>query len=352
MVNGEVWQRLLPLESRDGTERLFNRVHGRSLSARRSREINAASRQAREYFRNAASADYSVRPLLVYYGVASLTRALLLLLQPHGGEEALSKGHGLETMDWGSALSGSLSEGSVSLARLEVRTCRGLFSELVEGTQNAVTLHANSTKVDWALAYPVPERGHIMSLGDVFSRTPDLRTEYEDLAWEVRCAAVNDVKYNPEEGFSAKAQALSFESFRSSYEGEGYHVDCRDSRCTLSCSAETFEDNTALFANAHFDRSFGVIPRLYIVEPFSGGARFSQAATTFVASYFLGMLVRYFPTQWMGLVLGEKGDAMWPAVNRALSVIEESYPELVVKMLAAAVGRRTSEGSRCTLGGE
>ncbi|HED31596.1 MAG TPA: hypothetical protein ENN50_07950 [Prosthecochloris aestuarii] len=75
-MNQETWLRLLSLESRDITQQWFQRIHGRELNARRAREINAAAKQSREFFRNAADSNYSVRPLLTFYGVASLSRAL------------------------------------------------------------------------------------------------------------------------------------------------------------------------------------------------------------------------------------------------------------------------------------
>ncbi len=69
IMDREIWQQLLSLESRDITEQWFQKLHGRKLSARRANEINAASRQAREYYKNAQNADNAVRPLLTYYGV-------------------------------------------------------------------------------------------------------------------------------------------------------------------------------------------------------------------------------------------------------------------------------------------
>ena len=75
----EIWQRLLGLESRDIVQMRFEQIHRRKLNARRAAEINAAARQARDYFRNANASDYSVRPLLTFYGIACLGRALLAL---------------------------------------------------------------------------------------------------------------------------------------------------------------------------------------------------------------------------------------------------------------------------------
>ncbi len=66
MTNNEVWQQMLSLESRDVTTQWFAQIHSRELNARRAKEINAAAKQAREYFRNAGEAAYSIRPLLTF----------------------------------------------------------------------------------------------------------------------------------------------------------------------------------------------------------------------------------------------------------------------------------------------
>jgi hypothetical protein len=120
-VDQEIWQQLLSLESRDVTQQWFSKIHGRELNVRRAKEINAAAKQSREYFRNASNSDYSVRPLLTYYGVTSLSRALLLLHR-EGGEEGLRSGHGLVTVDWGEQLSGDASVGLATLLNLWVFT--------------------------------------------------------------------------------------------------------------------------------------------------------------------------------------------------------------------------------------
>jgi YaaC-like Protein len=128
VMQHETWQQLLSFESRDLVSMWFKRIHGRDLNARRAKEITAAAKQAREFFRNSHAADNSVKPLLTFYGVASLARALTLILKRDGGEEGLTKGHGLETIDWSNQLSGDLSVGLAALNGLKIRTCSGLFS--------------------------------------------------------------------------------------------------------------------------------------------------------------------------------------------------------------------------------
>ena len=48
-----------------------------------------------------------------------------------------------------------------------------------------------------------------------------------------------------------------------------------------------------------------------------------------MVSYILGMMVRYYPTHWMTLIQGGKGDRMWPTINRAQQSVEDSFPVLV-----------------------
>lgn len=74
----------------------FRRVHSRDLNALRAGEINAAAKQTRKYFRSSSNADSSVRPLLMFSGIASVSRALVLLLRAEGGEESPDTSHGLE----------------------------------------------------------------------------------------------------------------------------------------------------------------------------------------------------------------------------------------------------------------
>lgn len=332
-MDKEIRQRLLSLESRDHTEQWFNRLHGRELSARRAREINAASRQAREYFRNAGSSDYSVRPLLTFYGVSSLSRALTLLFKSQGGEEGLTSGHGLQTVSWGNVLSGATSSGLKSLSDLKVEICGGLFLDLLEKTDNETTIHIRSSGVDWSLPYETPENGDEISLGDLFSRIPSLRQNYGDKSHNPSYASVSEVTYSQDDGFYAKVKQEEFSRFKSEYTDRGYDIECDDEWCEVSCKHEVFSDNLPFLLNNYLNKTFGSIPGLYIVSPLPCGKNFSQLGALYIISFFLGMLVRYYPTHWMSLIQGSKGDELWPTINKSQTLLEEYYPELVTELI-------------------
>jgi len=332
-VDQEIWQQLLSLESRDVTQQWFSKIHGRRLSVRRAKEINAAAKQSREFFRNASNSNYSVRPLLTYYGVASLSRALLLLLRREGGEEGLKSGHGLTTVNWNEQLSGDTSVGLKSLLNLKVKTCSGLFSDFVKGTNNRISIHVSSSAVDWSINYKVPNEGNQVSLGDLFSRIPDLFKDYSNISSEIRYTSVNEMSYDRQNGFKAKVHHEHFEYFKNVYQDMGYKIDDQGQWSTLTCDASTFEQNPPLFVHSYVQKIFGTIPNLNIAEPFSRKFAYSQLCITYLTAYCLGMLARYFPTHWISLIQGESGDALWPTINRAQQFVENSYPELVVEMI-------------------
>ena len=333
MTNNEVWQQLLSLESRDVTTQWFAQIHSRDLNARRAKEINAAAKQAREYFRNAAEAAYSVRPLLTFYGVACLSRSLVLLLKASGGEEGLTASHGLETVDWGSVMSGDVADALRSLSKLRIRTRAGLFSDFMLHTKNRMSMHVHSSAVDWRLCYDIPPAGGEVTLDELCARIPDLQKDYTTASGTAVYALINEMTFSEKDGFTAKVREDSFAGFRSFYESNGYAVTSNSEWCTLTASAKTFGEQLPLFVHSYIHKMFGSIPSLHLAMPFTSGARYSQLGITYMVAYILGMLVRYYPTHWMALIQSEKGDTWWPTINRAQHFVEVSYPELVIELI-------------------
>lgn len=80
MAERRIWEELSVYESHDFVGKWYKIRHGRTLNAVRTREIASSFTQGREYFASAKGAATSVRPLLFYYGVLSLSRGLILLL--------------------------------------------------------------------------------------------------------------------------------------------------------------------------------------------------------------------------------------------------------------------------------
>jgi hypothetical protein len=53
----------------------------------------------------------------------------------------------------------------------------------------------------------------------------------------------------------------------------------------------------------------------------------------FLLSYILGMLVRYCPMQWTGLVRGQFDDAALPTLAVAVELVENAFPQVVLDFL-------------------
>lgn len=335
-MNNEVWQQLFSLENRDLTCKWFKRIHSRELNAQRTHEINAAAKQAREYFRNASNSHYSVRPLLTFYGVASLSRSLLLLLSNSGGEATLKAGHGLGTVDWHSFMSGDVTAGLQNLRYLKIRTQAGLFSDFVEATANRISIHVNSSAVDGRLSYNIPAHPQELSFDDLLSRIPDLQKDYLNISDVVRYAPINEMTYTKEAGFRAVVKADEFSQFQTIYESLGYTLvpNAESTFIILTCDTKTFENNLPMFIHTYVNKMFGSIPSLHLAEPFPANVIYSQLCVTYMVSYILGMLVRYYPTHWMSLIQGHKGDSLWPTMNRAQHLVEQTFPELVIELLS------------------
>lgn len=329
----EIRQQLSHLENRDTIRKWFYKIHNRTLSLGKAMEINSAARQSSEYFKNAANSNYIVRPVLTYYGINSLSRALILLLKSNGGENTLKNGHGLSVKEWNNTLyTGDLEYSLKNIGTLKVVTSKGLFTELVEATSNQVMIHTYSSNVDWCIPYDIPANGITLTLNDLISRIPDFENELEGIDLDKRYLVLNNLSYNQDDGFRCESNShnTSLESYLSSV---GFLSSFNNGQTIITCDSKTFCSKTPLFLHRYVNKTFNSIPQLYIVEPFENNITYSEIAICYMIGYILGMLVRYYPTHWNALVNGSSGDAYWPVLNRAQYYVENIFPELVVEFI-------------------
>ena len=332
-MQSSTWQKLLFLESYDSVIAWHKQAFSRTLNARRAREITSAARQAREFFRNSAESNVSVKPLLTFYGVASLSRSATLLLSPHGGESALAQGHGITTIEWSKTLSGEISAGLSRLGSLKIKTCKGLFADLIKQTENTICIHVNSSAVGWRISYDIPEHGEELTFDDLLLRLPDLHAEHQRSSQAVLFAPIRLLKCSEAEGFLAEVTSNDFLEFSNTYESSGYQTTHNGTTCNLSSDFDTFNKHTPQFLHSYVKKTFGKIPDLHIAKPLEGSTPYSQIAISYMLSYFLGMLCRYYPTHWTSLFSGEKGDARWPEIYLTQQYIDASFPELILELL-------------------
>lgn len=341
-MNEKYWQRLRGLESRDIVQAWFNRLHGLQLNERRTREIISSAIQSREFFDNAASADFSVRPLLNFYGVSTLAKSLTLLLRRSGGEETLTAGHGVVTKEWSNVFSGGISAGLRKIGNLRISTTSGVFTDLVNATDNVSCIHVRSSGVDWRIPYSMLALNSEFTLDDIFSRLPDLREEYVLANGNgIFASPIADLQFSPSDGFRIRLSTkvakpgpsqVSLDQVIESYRLAGYGIETQKDHVTLTATVQN-ESALPQLLHAH-QNSFFNIPGVHLVRLFPNGQYCNELGVCFLVSYMLGMFCRYFPTHWTALASGEKGDANWPMICQANTWVEKSFPRLVSEFVS------------------
>lgn len=340
MMNSQVWQSLLRLESRDFVSEWFEDIHGRNLNARRAREIIACARQGREYFRSASATSFVVRPLLAFYGTASLCRALTLLHRRDAGEVGLKQGHGLETIGWNTTLAGDLGAALASIGKLRVRACGGLFSDLQAaiGKRPIINVYDRAIELPFDFAGVLP--GQEVSLEDLLDRLPELLHEVSDDRPR-RWVQIRELIHTPGVGATISVIGTPDHPVVAEYKSAGFELTTEVDRFNdrvvktiLTIDDEGLARYAPQILDTRLIRTRGGHPSPHLVSKFSSNSWLSQLSVTYMISYILGMLARYYPTQWIALMAGEKGDAIWPDIKTAQTYVEVASPELVLEAIS------------------
>jgi hypothetical protein len=310
---------------------------GRDLNTSKAQEIVSYVSQSRAYLSAASSADIIVRPLLQYYSVLALSRGTILLGTPNLRETALAKSHGLSAVGWEETLNGK----AINWLQARIRTDGGgTFSQLL--SDQALRSNARIWLYDERpRRYPTAVDGELPSgfelrVIDVLSRLPVLRAlvsevaGFESRSWDCRTDGRDDhvgltiypnSRGLPTEGDLRRWLELDA-SDKISYEdvllaGEGptklLHIDI---------SLVGFESPYRKLRCLSGDRD--------LIAPLEGGYSVSLTVLTYIASYALGMFVRYYPEAWMSVVGRLRGDALLPIVS-ALTGAIDGYPHLLLE---------------------
>ncbi|MHB1069792.1 MAG: YaaC family protein [Gemmatimonadaceae bacterium] len=335
------------LQTREYLAQKYAALHGGSLSSAKADEIAAHFAHGRAFFAAAAEADELVTPLLQYYGVLAFSRAVILF-RTRLREPALKKGHGLNAGDWSAAFAaaGQFVDAGVSIEA-------GTFAELCEAVQNTEMIDVDcypERAYILAGAAPMPAPGAIVSFGAVLERMPQIRDLYRTATgrplrnWEASVKSegrglVIDVMAN-DNAILPEARLRELTEGDQGRVEEDIHpwAEIPDSR---SIAIHLPVESTDAWARhlAHV-----VAPGKYasfLAEPFDDGTNLPTIAMTFIASYVLGMLVRYYPSQWARMVSRLAGDPLLPVV-RAVNGVVAGYPAMCLSALAAPLAPPSS----------
>lgn len=335
-LDRKIWEPLQRFESRDYLARHYEKQHGRSLSAQRAHEIGSCFTQGREYFTSASTASDAVKPLLLYYGVASLGRGVTLLLDSRKREESLTPAHGLGAVEWAKTLHAGIS----NVLKLKVQCSKGTFPEFVNAVGNGQSYtwldkdrRAGGFRNDFGEIRFLSD-GSLISLGDLLSREKDLAGEYEiandgwgntDIGSVVALESCIRVFFIPAAGRDMGAAITSYgfpETAKASLQASPVYPQLRTLCVEIPASGEDRKKVIPMAVDQ--DKNIG-----WLIRPFSNGDNIIDIHRMFIESFMLGMLSRYFPSKWMSLLRSEKGDISRSVILAAIARIETEFPKLL-----------------------
>lgn len=343
MQNRKEWDRLSLFESHDFVKAWYQQKNARSLNSQQVKEITSCFTQGREYFASAQSAAISVRPLLLYYGVLALARGTILLRNIAKSEASLKPSHGLESVDW----QGTLAGGIKKVLDIQIRASSGTFFEFVDAVDNYQDTRswgAQTLKLgQYRVLYPKPKfmtGDSVCTLDDLLARDHRVDLFYKAITHkESKCHPAEIIGHGKvvEISFFAFSNGPGKEVFESGFcWPEGTQVfkrdTCRRGGVPNFCVSVEINDLNTDTVNLPMS-SYSGGDAFNVIEDFPNGDRFSQLYRTYMISYILGMLVRYFPSKWTSLLRNEKGDAAMPLLVFAMNAVESDFPKGISEVL-------------------
>ncbi|MGV1953274.1 YaaC family protein [Agrobacterium vitis] len=338
-----LWEPLLRFESRDYLCRRYKKIHEKTLNATRAHEISSCFTQGREYFSSASNASDTVKPLLIYYGVASLSKGATLLRDISKREESLTPGHGLTTIDWAKTLAGGISQ----VLNLQVQSTKGLFQDFVHGIGNCQSYEwlgqhnqIGGFRNDFGKINFLDDKSQI-SLKDLLSRERELIGEFDiadDKGWNVDIGTIVSSKDYLRLHF-ALTEKTDSEKIIQAHNPKGIHNISTTphpryphipAMRTLCIEIAVSGENQKKHAPIAIEQSSNVG---WIIRPFQNGDKIIDIHRVFIESYILGMLSRYFPSKWISILGGEKGDIARSVIIAAVTRIETKFPKLLTDQL-------------------
>ena len=294
----------------------------------------------------------SVKPLLLYYGVLSCCRGVILANNPDMKEESLKPRHGLETVGW----QATLSSGIKSVLELRIRATDGTFCELADVCchQNTLHLFLGPTNDVGSTGQPLGDvkfatDGSCMTLGDLVSRLLQTGPAYGELTGRPAkmFTGARIASHPPGVHLAFPLIGIPAE-LRKIADGKNISVGSSNQVCpgfrqgedagdTLIFVRRDREAHLELFPVSHYG---GRGEFMVVMLNFPNGDKLTEFIKLYLVSYVLGMLVRYYPSIWTALLRNEKGDFAQPLLVDAVEAIEGDFAPQLSRQLSGYVRKR------------
>jgi len=334
------WAELSLFESHDVVRERFERLHRRELAAAKVAEVTASFAQGHQYFEAAATAGPLVSPLLYYYGVNAISRAVILFLDARSWQATLKPSHGLTLPSWEARLSRGL--GHAPELPIAIGTT-GTFAELVHVTGGRIRVPV--TRDDYtfeqilAAGTPRISEATSVSLEEILGRMPDLNELFEDVlgrAADVYSLGVTTFAQSRRtriEVFGSVPFGLNEDQLRAQIPELANaksepHSGPLDPRPALRFWVQPHDEKLAEFTALRYCHG-----ATWLVLPFRSGLNLSPVAVLYLFAFAAGMFSRYFPQHWLALRSGSRGDRLYPLFREATALLSRVFAGEVASLL-------------------
>ncbi len=343
MTNQE-WRSISLFESYDLARSWYEETHQRQVNAAKARQINAFFIQGREYFKSASSSDMSVKPLLLYYGVLSLSRGAILLRNASKKGESLAQSHGLQEVNWRETMSGGIK----NILDLRIQAHRGTFLELVEAIPNVhhTQYFSHQSKSKAVLQHDLGDlkfctTGGLLTLGDLLSRLKETMHSFQgvtgrDPKWFLTIVTTYAAETHfllftkpPDEVLKLVDQrSVTIQPMPKGWPNLTLPIPQQG----LVFRHEAGAAHQSKFPLFH--KTEGSQTLMHGIADFSNGDKLNEFFKLYLTSFILGTLARYYPSEWMALLSGSPGDFSRPLIFQAIEAIESEFPTELSKQVS------------------
>ena len=266
-----------------------------------------------------------------------LSRGAILLKNPSKKEESLKQKHGLETVTWRETLKGGIK----NVLELQIRATDGTFRELVEACPNEHREHCfySPTQAQIVVDHNLGNISFatddsVLTLDSLLARLMQTATDYQGITGKKSQWAPAIVTVHSTETHFAFISPNLLPEFASIVDNKAVLVQpTLNSWPNLRIG--TIPQFSLVFAhgdeNSHREK-FPVFhypegaQAMTVISNFYNGDKLSEFFKLYLVSYALGMLARYYPSKWMGLLRNHPGDFAHPLLVKALEAIESDFP--------------------------
>jgi len=269
----DTWHFLREFESKDLIKRYIKKKYDFEINTAKAHEIASAFKQGRSYFDSVKLADNSVQPLLLYYGIVSLSR----------------------------------------------------------GLNNNSFYRCGSSGINWNIEYPILKDDLEFSLRDLSYSFPDLyksveswlNTEIPSLKLETfeSDGIRSKIKVSGQKIFKEILPEPLFKNQIIIESGNSTIVDYKFQMAPHLCQKwkSVFED----------------IGDPYVIPPLGDYIFLNDISKMFAVSFIFGTISRYYPTTWNNINSGIKNDSILPFAINLIDFLQLKYPQIVIDFLEA-----------------